>query len=291
MRITLLLLALVIALRLCAQSDDGLVLLARTYKDNMFRNEPTKEMVARLKNDVPAELGRTRDFIVQSITPKNALLDDAWMKLPEETTLRQIHTVRQLDLDMRKEDRTGDAKLLDSLRSHPAERYELVRNYYDMLFVAVGNKNQPFNMSKLDLRPDAYGLQDDTERGIVFLQCMDLCRSTIWGYMNVVKPPNTKEAMAHIKRYPKVNGATYYRFGDLNFKDFQYTYDDSLQSYKGVMVDHYLELLLYHLLVLDGEGAKEDAVRDLLLGSAMRDETLWKYSKSKEVFEQIFKKQ
>ena len=75
------------------------------------------------------------------------------------------------------------------------------------------------------------------------------------------------------------------------FKDFQYTYDDSLQSYKGVMVDQYLELLLYHLLVLDGEGAKEDVVRDLLLGSAMRDEKLWKYSKSKEVFEQIFKKQ
>lgn len=43
--------------------------------------------------------------------------------------------------------------------------------------------------------------------------------------------------------------------------------------------------------MLDGEGAKEDVVRDLLLGSAMRDEKLWKYSKSKEVFEQIFKKQ
>ena len=56
LRITLLPLPLVLALRLCAQTDDGLVLLARTYKDNMFRNEPTKEMVARLKNDVPAEI-------------------------------------------------------------------------------------------------------------------------------------------------------------------------------------------------------------------------------------------
>jgi hypothetical protein len=43
--------------------------------------------------------------------------------------------------------------------------------------------------------------------------------------------------------------------------------------------------------VLDKEGAKEGAVLDLILGSSMRDERLWKYSKNKETFEELFKKQ
>ncbi|MBL7981585.1 MAG: hypothetical protein JNL52_07210 [Flavobacteriales bacterium] len=273
-----------------AQLDEGLILLARTYKDNMFRNAPTRETLDAVRT-MPPELNATRDFVVQTITEKNALAQKKWMTAPDETTLRHIHTVRILNLDMRKEGRMGDRAVMDSLRLHPADRNELVRNYYSMLFTAIGNKNQPFDLSKLDLRPDTYGLQSDTERGIVFLECMQLCRSVIWGYMNVVKPPNTQKALAHIKRYPKVNGAAYYRFTDLNFTDFKFVMNDSLQSYKGILVDHYLDVLLYHLMVLSDTGAKEETVRDLLLGSSMRDEQLWKYSSKRATLEQIFKKQ
>jgi hypothetical protein len=288
-----LLLALLLTPPTCvlAQNDDALILLARTYKDNMFRNEPTKETLNALNKGVPNELGPTRDLVVQMITTRNDLGTARWMTIPDETALRNLHTVRQLDLNMRKEDRPTDAHVLDSLRGAPASRHELVRNYYDMVFTAIGNKNKPFNLSKLDLRPDAYGLKDDTERGILFLECMGLCRSMIWGYMNVVKPPNTREAMSYIKRFPKVNGVDYYRFNDLVFPDFEFVHDDSLQSYKGIMIDHYLELLMYHTVVLDKEGAKEGAVLDLILGSSMRDERLWKYSKNKETFEELFKKQ
>ena len=268
--------------------DQALILLARTYKGHMFRADPTKETIERLRTEVPASMAVARDFIIETTTTKNKLQSADFMRIPEEETLRQIHAIRMLDLDMREEQRIGDQPLLDSLRKARVDRHALVRNYYHMLFTAVGNKNQPFDLSKLDLRPDDLGLQDETEKGIVFLECMVLCRSVIWGYINIAKPPNGKKAMENIKRYPKVNGAVYYRFPDLLFPDFDFVYDEKQQSYKGVMVDQYLELLIYHMQVLQDLGAKDEAVQDLLLSSALRMENLYKYSKNKDVLERLF---
>jgi hypothetical protein len=88
-----------------------------------------------------------------------------------------------------------------------------------------------------------------------------------------------------------VNSSPYQQFGDLNFPDFQFMYNDSLQSYKGIMVDQYLDLLLYHVIVLKDQGAKEDVRNDFLLGSALRDESLYTYSKNRELLQRIFQKQ
>ena len=43
---------------------------------------------------------------------------------------------------------TQNNKLIDSLSNKDIPNNELVDNYYGMLFTAVGNKNQPFNLSK-----------------------------------------------------------------------------------------------------------------------------------------------
>ena len=71
--------------------------------------------------------------------------------------------------------------------------------YYSMLFASVGNKVNPFNFSKIDFKLNDYNLANDTEKGIFFLECMDYCGKTIWGYMNVVKPPNTKRPLTSLK--------------------------------------------------------------------------------------------
>lgn len=276
---------------LTAQSADPFLELARFYKNNMFGNEPTKEAVRSLETSVPDSLAQVRAFIVETALPNNDLLKKEFLALPEERSLKQLHLVRQLDLELRK---NGDSRLAafrDSLGSHPPQRQELIRNYYTMLFASVGNKNKPFDLSRLDLRLNELGLANDAERAVVFLECMDLCRSVIWGFMNIVKPANTSKAKAHIAKFPRVNGEEYYRFGDLIFDDFTFVYDDSLQSYKNVMIHEYMDLLLMHLLVLDGEKAREEDVRDLLLGSALRNERLYAFTRHRPTLESIFKKQ
>jgi hypothetical protein len=75
----------------------------------------------------------------------------------------------------------------------------LLDNYYDMLFKSVGNKNQPFDLSKQNFEMKDYNFKDETEKGIMFLKCMEYFGEAIWGLINVVDPPNTNEALKNIK--------------------------------------------------------------------------------------------
>lgn len=98
----------------------------------------------------------------------------------------------------------------------------MVDNYYDLLFTAVGNKIQAFRLFESGFfKLKEYNLIDETEKGIFFLECMNYCGRTIWGYINVPKPMNTKKAYEFIGNFPKFNSQPYYQFNDLYFPDFE----------------------------------------------------------------------
>ncbi len=176
-----------------------LIELGKTYKDFMFRNKPTKEVFKDIKADIPENLKTATDFIVQTITTKNKLLIQQFLSRPDDQTLKQIFIIKAINLNLREENQTDNNKLIDSLMTANIPTYELVDNYYGMLFTSIGNKNQPFDLSKIDFKLKDYNFKDDTEKGILFLRCMDFCSKTIWGYMNVVNPPNTQKAYDSIK--------------------------------------------------------------------------------------------
>ena len=276
-----------------ANNNEKLIELAKIYKDFMFRNEPTKDILKELKTNVPENLKIANDFIAQNITTKNKLLSQPFISRPDNITLKQIFIVRAINLNLREENQIDNNKLIDSLITKEIPVYELVDNYYEMLFTAVGNKNQPFDLSKVDIKIKDLNLKDDTEKGILFLKCMSLCGTSIWGYMNVPKPANTQKAFAYIKKYPKFNGRPYYQYTDLYFKDFEMNIikDKGIQSYKGYYLDKYYETLLYHLLCINKENGSEEEKNDLLLGSILKERNLYKYTKHKDLLEDIFKEQ
>lgn len=269
-----------------------LIKLGKAYKDYMFRNNPEKKYLKKFINEFPSSLQQEAEFIQQTISSNNKLLEKEFLTIPEQAILKNIYVIRKVNLILREETETTPNDLVDSLKRVEIPRYELVDNYYDMLFTGVGNKNQPFNLTKNDFKLDDYGLKDEVEKGIFFLKGMDLCGTNIWGYMNVVNPPNTEKALSLIKKYPKFNGKPYYQFTDLYFKDFEMVIinDEGMQSYKSYYLDKYYETLLSHLICLNKEGGTEDEIRDLLLGSIMKDEELYKYTKHKEILESIFQK-
>jgi hypothetical protein len=267
--------------------------LGKAYKDFMFRNEPTKEILKELKSDIPENMKSATDFIVQTITTKNKLLTQPYLSRPDEKTLKQIYIIREINLNLREENQVDNNKLIDSLSGKAIPSYELVDNYYGMLFISVGNKNQPFDLSKTDFKMKEYNFRDDTEKGIMFLRCMDFCGSTIWGYMNIVKPANTSKAYNHIKKFPKFNVQPYYQYTDFYFTDFEMNIvkDEGIQSYKGYYLNKFYETLLSHLICLNKEGATEKEQNDLLLGSVLKENNLYKYTKYKETLEGIFEEQ
>jgi hypothetical protein len=278
-----------------AQSNynDQLVKLGKSYKNFMFQNEPTKDIVKDLKTNVPDNLVTANNFIIETITSKNKLTTQPFIARPDDNTLKQIYIIRQIDLNLREENQIDNTVLIDSLTKKDIPVNELVDNYYGILFTAIGNKNQPFNFSKNDFKINEYGLKNDTEKGIFFLNCMDLCGTNIWGFMNVVKPANTNLALSYIKKYPKFNGLPYYQYADFQFPDFEMIIekDKGMQSYKSYYLNKYYGTLLYHLICLKKEGATVKEMNDLLLGSILKESNLYKYTEYKEVLESIFKVQ
>jgi hypothetical protein len=274
------------------QTNDNvkLIELGKTYKDFMFRNEPTKEVFKGIKADIPENLKIATNFIIQTITSKNKLLTQQFLSRPDNQTLKQIFIIREVNLNLREENQIDNNKLIDSLTTANIPTYELVDNYYGMLFTAVGNKNQPFDFSKVDFKLKDYHFKDDTEKGIFFLRCMKDCNTVIWGYMNIVKPQNTQKAYENIKKYPKFNGRLYYQYTDFYFTDFEMNIikDKGIQSYKSYYLDKYYETLLFHLICLNKENGTEKEKNDLLLGSILKESNLYKYTKYKDTLKGIF---
>lgn len=265
--------------------------LGKLYKDFMFRNEATKEVLKDANREVPENLKSATNFIAEAITSKNNLLSKDFLSRPDDKTLKQIYIIRAINLNIREENQIDNYKLIDSLLKKEISVYELLDNYYEMLFASVGNKNQPFNLSKINLNLKEYNLLDDTENGILVLKAMSLCGTSIWGYMNIPKPANTKKALEFINRFPEINGRPYYQFTDFYFNDFEMTIikDEGPQSYKSYYLNKLFETLLSHLICLNKEGGTEKEKNNLLLGSILKERNLYKYTKYKETLESIFK--
>ena len=267
------------------------VFLAKTYNNFMFRNQPTKEVLNELKGIKDPDIKSTVDFITQTITTKNKILTTKYLQRPDDNTLKQIYIIRAVSLNLSEKEPVDNDKLIDSLTRADIPVYDMVDNYYSMVFMAVGNKNQPFNLSKINFKMNDYQLKDDTEKGILFLKCMEFCGKTIWGYINIAKPMNTKKAYENIKKFPKFNNQPYYQYNDFSFNDFEMVIikGNDKESYKGYYLNKYYETLLYHYICLKKERRPEKEIDDLLLGSILRQRSLYSYTKYKDTLEDLFK--
>lgn len=274
-----------------SQENEKLIHLGKAYKNFMFRTEPPKETIKRLKENTPLGLLKTSNFILETLRTKNNLLKTDFLKLPDSKTLKQIYIVRSINYNIRKEDQIDNNKLIDSLESKEIPRNELIDAYYDILFAGVGNKNQPFNLKNVNFELDDYNLENETEKGIFFLECMNLCGTSIWGYINVPKPPNYKEAYSLIEKYPKFNGLNYFEYTDLNFPDFEMVIDSDKgkESYKGYYINKFYETLLYNMICLKKGFGSEKEVEQLLVTSILKNQNLYKYSNNKDILESLFK--
>lgn len=273
-----------------SELNNDLIELAKIYRNFMFRNSPITTTFEQLSEIKTVELTNSTKFIKETITTNNKLTSTDFLKLPDESTLKYIYIIRRVNWNIREEKPKDTNELILELSDSEIPRYELIDCYYDILFSGIGNKNRPFDLSSVDFQMFKYGLQDDTEKGIFFLKAMDLCGTLIWGYMNIVKPPNYKKAMPIIEKYPKFNGQPYYQYLDFGFADFKMKIvkDKEKESYKSYYLNKYYDTLLSHLGCLSQKKKYKEKRTDLLLGSILKENNYYRYSKKKEVLESLF---
>jgi hypothetical protein len=273
------------------QVNDGLIELGKSYRQFMFRNNPPDKVLGSLDKYDNTELAFVADFIQETIRQSSNILSDKFLNRPTDKDLKQIYIVRQINFNVRKENPIDNNELIETLNKKDITTQELVDNYYSMVFAAYGNKVDPYDLSKTDFQLNNYGLKDDTEKGIFFLESMRLNGLLIFGYMNIVKPPNYSKALEYINKYPKYNSSPYYQFIDLNFPDFKINIESETkqQSYKEYYIDKYYETLLSHLDCLREAGEKEK-IYDLVLGSLLKEEIYYKYSKKEKDIKKLLTK-
>jgi hypothetical protein len=273
------------------QVTDGLIELGKVYKQFMFRNNPPEAVIASLEKYDNTELSFAAKFIKETIKSNSNILSDEFLKRPGDIDLKFIYIVRQVNLNAIKEKPKDNSELVNDLLEKEVATPELVDNYYSLLFTAYGNKVRPYDLSKVDFQLNNYGLKDETEKGIFFLVSMRLNGLMIFGYMNIVKPPNYEKAFELISKFPMYNGSPYFQFTDLNFPDFKIKIESEgkPESYKGYYINKYYETLLSHLYCLRNKGEKEK-IYDLVLGSILREEIYFKYSKKEKEIKQLLTK-
>jgi hypothetical protein len=269
-----------------------LIEISKTYMTYMGLNQPSKRIVRDLRSHTPKDLRTATNFIIQTITPNNKLLTRHYIKRPDDKVLKQLYIVRAIYLNLRCNGGAFDnGKIVDSLINEDIPTCESLYNYYLTLFMAVSNKNRPFDLSKVNFKMDRYNFNNDMEKGIFFLNCISMCDIMISGYINYAKPANINKAYSYIKKFPKFDGGPYYQYNDFYFlnSNRSYVQDKTFHNYIGFALKRYYDLLLSHLTCLREEGGSEDEINHLLIGSILCDKSLYKYSRDKKVLEELFK--
>ncbi|PHR23164.1 MAG: hypothetical protein COA38_17260 [Fluviicola sp.] len=258
----------------------------------MFANDASKELIKKLGKEYNDYLSTSLLFVKEVTKSKNKILSDKFLKLPDTNTLRVIFIIDALHQNPHLENPLDPSQIVDSLVDKKIPYHLLIDQYYQTIFTSVGNKNKPFDMSKVNFKMDEYGLNNDRQKTMFYLRCMDACGSQIYGFMNIVNPPNTEKALDYIEKFPQFDGLKYYQYTDLHFGDFQLEIfnDKGLQSYKSHFINELFKTLLNHAVCLNKEGDKQD-VQDFFISSPLKDETLWKYTELQEVLKSIFKEE
>lgn len=271
--------------------DNEIIELGKIYRDFVFRNNPTDLTLKQINGINSPELLTTRNFVKECITPNNSLTSEKFIKIPDEQTLLNLYLIMKVNANVREKEPKDNIELLREWRDKNVQRYELVENYYSMVFTGIGNKNQPFDLSNVDFIIDNYELKDETEKGIFFLTAMDLCYLQIWGYMNVVKPPNYKKALASIEKYPTFNGQEYYKYKYLGFPDFemQIEKDKGKESYKNYYINRFYNTLIYHHQCLNQKRKTRKDAENLALSSILKEKNYYEYSKNQDYLNGLFR--
>lgn len=269
-----------------------LIDMAKIYRNFHFANNPPLDIDDQFKRITSPDLAVAKEFLSELIKTNNQIASKKYLTKPDSATLKNLYIMRGLNWNMYEDTPADNELVADSLLHEKTDYNELLSCYYGLVFTSVGNKNKPFDMSQYNFTLWDYNLQNDTEKGIFFLESMNTFGTLIWGYMNIPKPPNYKAALEYIDKYPKYNSQPYYQYLDLNFKDFTITNDKTKpkESFKKYYLNKYMNTLLYHCVCVAQKKKREREKMDVLLGSILRNESYWGYFDNREILENIFKK-
>ena len=220
----------------------------------------------------------------------NMIQNDVWsidlLQKPDSSTLKHIFIVQSVINNHSMDESINDSLLIDSLLHHDLIYNELLVNYYHTLFDKTLAKNRPFEITTANFDLNKLNLENDAEKAIFVLTYNESANMFMWGYMNIVRPPNCKAAQKIINAYSTFNGLPYFEHTKFDLEDFDIRLETGKPkiSFKAHYINKLYETLYYHYMCLSQKKKYSEMKNKLVDSSILTKKKYWKYCKNRYVF-------
>lgn len=270
---------------------EGIIKLADYPKFNDKALSPIITELVLVKI-LPSELKEASRFIFETRSNKIKIDEEQsfWptelLIKPDTATLRHLHIIHSVWNNRFLENHICDSCVIDSLMQTDLNYNETVTSYYNKLFRWTLGKARPFDIASTNFSLDEYNLVNDTEKTIFLLTYTQTATAHLWGFMNIVRPPNYKGAHQILNQFCTFNNQPYYNYTAFKIEDFDVIVDSSKPkvSFKEYYIGKFYETLYYHYLCLSQKKKYAGEKDDIIKQSILTKKTYWKYCKTPYVF-------
>lgn len=228
------------------------------------------------------------DFIDQLVASKDdsdEILKDKYLKRPTDEELAYWYVIREFHYNNNKPDslKKTNEQILDWLTKERVDDRWLLDNYFYRIGSRIATLYNKEDFSKMNFELENLGLRNETEKAMFVMFMSTMCGQRL----SVMNFTGRGDPESVIKRFPKFNGKDYYYYTNFNYPDFEWIGYDKTESYNGVHIGGFYEVLLNHLDFLVKKGQKDRAF-ELCKNSILNEPSLFKYSKSQKLLGDIY---
>lgn len=230
---------------------DNLITLAKIYnKYHSWQSIDENEAQEVYKSFKGSKFEKISNFIILLCSKKNNLLKTVFIKRQSDDFLKMFYIINQINVDLFDKDKVVSERFVKKYLTQDININEALREYYISLFISQNNKNKPYNLSNLNFNIEKMGFLNEEEKKIFYFIFSSKFGYQIYSYFNAKNGHNFIGIKKYILLLPTINGKPYYRYEDLEFKDFNYKTKYGEKSFKSYYMKEYINILFSHYLML-----------------------------------------
>jgi len=253
---------------------ENLVKLGELYSKN----------INKMSDDVKMELEKLRtpglDHIIDALIAISngdvILITKKFLSKPSLQEMKYWYVLREILYNNVKKDpepKPNEEVARETLEKEIDPRW-LLDNYYYRICIGLGQIFNDKDLSSFNITFDDYGLENETEKAILFFNISDplLVRFKV---LQMVK--NYDKILDFVNKLPTFNGESYYEYTSFDFEDFDWIGYDKTESYKERHLGNFYAALNGHFSALAFR-EKTEEMRTVYFNSVLFIPDYFKYS-------------
>lgn len=253
---------------------DNLVKLGEIYSKNVnATGDEFKKEVEKLRTP---ELNHIIDALIAVGKGDKKLLTKEFLSKPSKLELKYWYVLREIHYNNQSENsepRPNKEIAQETLEKEIDSRW-LLDNYYYRIRGGIAKMFNDKDLSKYDIDLNNYGLENDTEKAILFFA---ISNSLTQRFQVLQMMKNYDKLLEFADKLPTFNGKPYYEYTSFDFEDFEWIGYDKTESYKDRHLGSLFSALNGHFSAL-AEKEKTDDMRNLYFNSILFIPDYFKFS-------------